>query len=218
MYTSGSTGRPKGSPVPHHNVVRLLRGTEDWYRFGPDDIWSCFHSYAFDFSVWEMWGALCTGGRAVVVPRTVARTPEVFANLLIETGVTVLNQTPTAFEVLTRAVLSQRLELPDLRFVIFGGEALEPRKLEPWFNCFGPERPQLINMYGITETTVHVTWQPVTLEMQKVGTSIIGIPIPDLCVNVVDRYLQPAPISVSGEMVVGGAGLCRGYLGRSGLT
>ncbi|WP_209015743.1 non-ribosomal peptide synthetase [Roseibium sp. RKSG952] len=218
IYTSGSTGRPKGSLLPHHNVVRLLKATEERFQFGQDDVWSCFHSCAFDFSVWEMWGALCTGGKAVIVPRTVARTPEAFASLLQQAGVTVLNQTPTAFDGLTRVALENEFLFPDLRLVIFGGEALEPRKLKPWFDRFGDAQPKLVNMYGITETTVHVTWAQLTRESLKSGASGIGMPIQDLCVYVLDAHLEPVPVGVPGEMFVGGAGLCRGYLKRSDLT
>ncbi|MTH94697.1 AMP-binding protein, partial [Roseibium sp. RKSG952] len=218
LYTSGSTGRPKGCLLQHHNVVRLMRATDDWFRFRPGDVWSCFHSYAFDFSVWEIWGALSTGGTAVIVPRAVAQDPEAFVGLVAQSGVTVLNQTPTAFESLMRVILEKDLVLPDLRLVIFGGEALEPSRLRGWFTRFGDNHLQLVNMYGITETTVHVTYDVVRAESVEQVMSGIGVPIPDLSVYVLDPHLQPVPIGVVGEMFVGGAGLCRGYLGRPGLT
>ncbi|MFI9008491.1 non-ribosomal peptide synthase/polyketide synthase [Actinosynnema sp. NPDC053489] len=200
IYTSGSTGRPKGVVVPHSNVVRLFSGTDHWFGFGPDDVWTLFHSYAFDFSVWELWGPLLHGGRLVVVPYEVSRSPREFARLVTDEGVTVLNQTPSAFYQLLE-------EAPDLavRYVIFGGEALDVRKLAPWRGSGA-----LINMYGITETTVHVTWTP--------ADGSIGVPIPDLRVYVLDDELQPVAPGVVGEMYVAGPGVARGYLNRGGLT
>ncbi len=211
IYTSGSTGRPKGTLITHGNVTRLFDATEAWFGFDERDVWTLFHSYAFDFSVWEIWGALLYGGRLVVVPWEVSRSPEGFLDLLVRERVTVLNQTPSAFAQLARS----ESDLPDLRLVIFGGEALDPASLEPWFERHGDERPRLVNMYGITETTVHVTYRPLSRGERR---SVIGEPIPDLSLSVLDRNLLPAPIGVPGELVVGGAGLARGYLGRPELT
>ncbi|WP_244327648.1 non-ribosomal peptide synthetase [Roseibium sp. RKSG952] len=218
IYTSGSTGRPKGSLVSHHNVTRLLHATCDKFGFGHQDIWSCFHSYAFDFSVWETWGALCTGGEAVLVPQEIARSPGWFADFVQLYKVTVLNQTPTAFEGFSASVLEQAMDLPDLRLVIFGGEALVPAKLAGWFDRHGSQQPKLVNMYGITETTVHVTMQPVDQTAVEAGISNIGVGLDDLDLHVVDPHMQPVPSGVYGELLVGGPGLCRGYLGRAGLT
>ncbi len=221
IYTSGSTGRPKGVAVTHANVVRLLRATEPWFGFGPDDVWTLFHSYAFDFSVWEIWGALLYGGRLVVVPYTVSRTPEAFHDLLEAERVTVLNQTPTAFAELMRADAdpARADTLAALRLVIFGGEALVPSSLADWFARHGDAQPRLINMYGITETTVFVTYRPLSAAEEQDGPgSVIGIPIPDLAVHVLDITGQPVPIGVPGELMIGGAGLARGYVGRPDLT
>jgi amino acid adenylation domain-containing protein len=223
IYTSGSTGRPRGVQVTHANVGRLLSATDPWFRFGPKDVWTLFHSYAFDFSVWEIWGALAYGGTLVVVPYWVSRSPESFYELLGQEGVTVLNQTPSAFRQLIRAEedaapanASQELAL---RLVIFGGEALEIQSLRPWVRRHGPQRPLLVNMYGITETTVHVTYRPLSLEdVQGGGGSVIGRAIPDLGLQVVDRSLQPQPVGVPGELCVSGSGLARGYLNRQELT
>ncbi|HWO61879.1 MAG TPA: amino acid adenylation domain-containing protein, partial [Umezawaea sp.] len=201
IYTSGSTGRPKGVVVPHANVARLFSATDHWFGFAADDVWTLFHSYAFDFSVWELWGPLLRGGRLVVVPHEVSRSPGDFAALLARERVTVLNQTPSAFYQL----IAERPEGLCLRFVIFGGEALDVRRLAAWD---GPG--ELINMYGITETTVHVTWTH--------ADGSVGEPIPDLRVYVLDEDLRPVPPGVVGEMFVAGAGLARGYLGRPGLT
>jgi amino acid adenylation domain-containing protein len=220
IYTSGTTGKPKGCMITHHNVTRLFEATQEWYNFDKNDIWTLFHSYAFDFSVWELWGALIYGGRLVVVPYLTSRSPEQFYELLKQERVTVLNQTPSAFGQLIQ--VEERLGVtPDLalRLVIFGGEALELHSLEPWFERHGDQVPQLVNMYGITETTVHVTYRPITLsDLQNASGSVIGVPIPDLQLYILDRHLQPVPIGVSGEMYVGGAGLAKGYLNRHELT
>ncbi|WP_260396971.1 non-ribosomal peptide synthetase [Variovorax sp. KBW07] len=217
IYTSGSTGRPKGAQLSHRNVTRLLAATDGWFGFGPDDVWTMFHSYAFDFSVWEIFGALCTGGKLVVVPFWVSRSPEDFLSLLRTERVTVLNQTPSAFGQLTRLPALAEGGLA-LRCVIFGGEALEPETLRSWMDRFGDETPRLVNMYGITETTVHVTYRPITRRDLDGGRSPIGVPIPDLGLRVLDGELNTAPIGVPGELYVAGEGLARGYLGRAALT
>jgi amino acid adenylation domain-containing protein len=220
IYTSGSTGRPKGVGVTHANVARLFEATAGWYQFGADDVWTLFHSYAFDFSVWELWGALLYGGRLVVVPYVVSRSPAEFLRLLRDERVTVLNQTPSAFRQLMLADEQARDAEPlSLRLVIFGGEALEPQSLRPWFERHGDARPRLVNMYGITETTVHVTYRPlVWADAEDATGSLIGVPIPDLELYVLDAKMRPQPLGVAGEIYVGGGGLARGYLGQPGLT
>ncbi len=218
IYTSGSTGKPKGTRVTHYNVVRLMQATEKWYGFNEKDVWTFFHSHAFDFSVWELWGALLYGGRVVMVPYLTSRSPEEFYELMIKEGVTVLNQTPSAFKQLIQA--EARLgagQKTALRYVIFGGEALEMQSLAPWFERHGDEQPRLVNMYGITETTVHVTYRPLSAADLESG-SVIGIPIPDLQVYILDAYQQPVPVGVIGEIYVGGAGVAAGYLKREELT
>jgi non-ribosomal peptide synthetase component F len=154
IYTSGSTGRPKGVMIPHRNVVRLFKATEEWFHFNAKDVWTMFHSYAFDFSVWEIWGALLYGGKLVVVPYSVSRSPEAFYDLLCAQQVTVLNQTPSAFRQVIHVEEHEGVN-PNLRLrvVIFGGEALDFHSLKPWFDRHGDESPRMINMYGITETT-----------------------------------------------------------------
>jgi amino acid adenylation domain-containing protein/non-ribosomal peptide synthase protein (TIGR01720 family) len=219
IYTSGSTGKPKGALISHYNVTRLFEATEAWYHFDAHDVWTLFHSYAFDFSVWELWGALLYGGRVVVVPYWVSRSPEDFRKLLINERVTVLNQTPSAFRQLIKAELSQPKADLALRYVIFGGEALELQSLRPWFERYGDGCPLLVNMYGITETTVHVTYRPIRqADLDSNQGSVIGVAIADLQVYILDPQGQPTPIGVPGEMYVGGAGVARGYLNRAELT
>ncbi|HVR99435.1 MAG TPA: amino acid adenylation domain-containing protein [Thermoanaerobaculia bacterium] len=215
IYTSGSTGRPKGVVIPHANVVRLFSATEPWFGFGTGDVWTLFHSFAFDFSVWETWGALLHGGRLVLVPPEVSRDPDAFSELLVEEGVTVLNQTPSAFRQLLERLEERRL--PALRVVVFGGEELRPELLRPWLER--PGAPRLVNMYGITETTVHVTCRPVDVEdLAPAVGSAIGRPIPDLGLCVLDPDQQPVPLGVAGEICVSGVGLARGYHARPDLT
>lgn len=218
IYTSGSTGQPKGCVLTHANVVRLFLCCESLYSFTSEDVWTLFHSISFDFSVWEIWGALLYGGRLVVVPYATSRSPKDFWNLLIEERVTVLNQTPSAFRQLMQAEPDIPLEQIHLRYVIFGGEGLDPRVLRAWFERHGDATPELINMYGITETTVHVTYRKLTARDVETGGSPIGYALPDLSVYLLDQHGQPVPIGTDGEIYVYGPGLARGYLNRPELT
>ncbi|MBV9109804.1 MAG: amino acid adenylation domain-containing protein, partial [Gemmatimonadetes bacterium] len=220
IYTSGSTGRPKGVGVTHGNVLRLFDATAPGFAFGERDVWTLFHSCAFDFSVWELWGALLHGGRLVVVPWAESRDFAAFRDLLARERVTMLSQTPSAFRALCRADEAAPEPLEHLRAVVFGGEALNYAALRGWLDRYGPRRPRLVNMYGITETTVHVTWHTVTgqeLRRETIGSGV-GVPIPDLRAYVLDGAGNPQPPGVAGELYVGGAGVARGYLGRPGLT
>ena len=219
IYTSGTTGKPKGVLIEHYNVCRLFSATQHWYNFDNTDVWTMFHSYAFDFSVWELWGALLYGGKLVVVPYLTSRSPDRFYQLLIDEQVTVLNQTPSAFAQLIQVDeqfgSDSRL---NLRYVIFGGEALAIPSLKPWFQRHGDSVPQLVNMYGITETTVHVTYRPITIADTKSQSSVIGCAIRDLQMYLLDEHLQPVPKGTLGEIYVAGEGLARGYLNRPELT
>ncbi|MCJ0905033.1 amino acid adenylation domain-containing protein [Rhodococcus sp. ARC_M6] len=223
IYTSGSTGRPKGVQVPHSTVAKLFANTESVYGFDESDVWTMFHSYAFDFSVWELWGPLLYGGTLVVVDYVTSRSPEQFLELLARERVTVLNQTPSAFYQLAEAdrLVSEAGAAPalSLRWVVFGGEALELRRLSEWFGRRGDVSPTLVNMYGITETTVHVSHRAVDAVMAAgASASVVGQAISGLQVFVLDRRLAPVPVGVAGEMYVSGVQLARGYLGQSALT
>ncbi|WP_051797358.1 non-ribosomal peptide synthetase [Streptomyces sp. NRRL S-337] len=217
IHTSGSTGRPKGVRVSHRNVAALLAATREEYAPGPDDVWSYFHSLAFDFSVWEIWGCLLTGGRLVVVPYDVSRDAEAFHGLLLREGVTVLNQTPSAFAQLVNTEAFRDGGLA-VRLVIFGGEALDRGVLVPWFARYPEDVCRPVNMYGITETTVFCTWHPVDRSEALRGSRSIGRPIPGWDLYVLDDRGRPAAPGVPGEIWVGGAGVTQGYLDRPELN
>ncbi len=230
IYTSGSTGQPKGVMVSHHNVVRLLSSAQRRFDFDHTDVWTMFHSYAFDFSVWELWGALAFGGRLVVVPYWVSRSVSEFYQLVAAQKVTVLNQTPSAFNAFIQQDVGARQNAMyasrnsasplSLRYVIFGGEALNFKALKPWVAHHGDDKPRLINMYGITETTVHVSFRRVSAAAieQASGASLIGVPLDDLAVVILNNERQPLPFGVIGEMYVAGPGVTNGYLNRAQLS
>ena len=216
IYTSGTTGRPKGAMLEHRNVVRLFFNDEDLFDFSENDVWTMFHSYCFDFSVWEIYGALLFGGELIIVPKEVAKDPRQFLPLLSETGTTILNQTPSAFYNLVNEDSKQAALPLSLRMVVFGGEALNPRKLAGWQVKY--PNTKLINMYGITETTVHVTYQEIDKVAIEEGVSNIGRAIPTLNIYVMDEQQRLLPPGVAGELCVSGEGVCRGYLNREDLT
>ncbi|UGA36327.1 amino acid adenylation domain-containing protein [Chromobacterium haemolyticum] len=220
IYTSGSTGRPKGVAVSHRNCARLFSSSAELFQFGPREVWTLFHSYAFDFSVWEIWGALAHGGVLLIVPPLLARSSDAFYQLLCEEKVTVLSQTPSAFRQLMAAEEANPREGDlALRYVVFGGEALDLSSLEPWLDRHGDDYPRLINMYGITETTVHVTFRRIGLpEIKRKLGSVIGAPLPDLCIRLLDDALQPVPPGMVGEIHVGGAGVALGYVNQPELS
>jgi amino acid adenylation domain-containing protein/non-ribosomal peptide synthase protein (TIGR01720 family) len=215
IYTSGSTGKPKGVMIEHKNLVRLFKTDKPLFDFNDRDVWTMFHSFCFDFSVWEMYGALLYGGKLVIVPESCTKDTKVFAELVHHEQVTVLNQTPSAFQVLQEYMTSEFEEIP-IRYVIFGGEALQPASLKTWNSSY--PKCQLINMYGITETTVHVTYLALNTQHFQSNISSIGKPIPTLSVYVLDAYGNLQLPGIEGEMYVGGEGLARGYLNNPLLT
>ncbi|MFI6729726.1 non-ribosomal peptide synthetase [Streptomyces sp. R-74717] len=214
IYTSGSTGRPKGVVVPHRNPVALIDATREEYALGPSDVWTFFHSSAFDFSVWEIWGALLTGGRVVVVPHDVSREPDRFRDLLRAEHVTVLSQTPSAFAQLLNV---DHTELA-VRLMVFGGEPLDARMLLPWFDEHPESGCRVVNMFGITETTVHVTAQTLTRGLALAATRSVGMALPGWHLYVTDPAGRLLPPGVAGEIRIGGAGVALGYLGQEELT
>ena len=216
IYTSGSTGRPRGVRIPHGNVTELLASTRGWAGFHAGDVWSGLHSAAFDFSVWEIWGALLTGGRLALADRDTARSPERLLDMLIREEVTVLSQTPAAFKALSQ--LAEAVPRLALRWIIFGGEALDFRGVAHWLTRAPKRGPRLVNMYGITETTVHVTYRLLDQDDAREGRSLIGRPLEHRHLYILTPDGAPAPIGAPGEIYVGGAGLARDYQNRPELT
>ncbi|WP_185150677.1 non-ribosomal peptide synthetase [Cytobacillus dafuensis] len=215
IYTSGTTGKPKGVMIEHRNVVRLLKNDSFLFDFDENDVWTVFHSYSFDFSVWEIFGALLYGGTSVIVSKETAQNPELFLHVLEKEKVTILNQTPSAFSSLIKQEQSSSVNL-SLRYIIFGGEALSPSVLKGWYKKYPDVR--LINMYGITETTVHVTYKEITWQDIQGETSPIGQPIPTLAIYILDKWGNLTPFGVPGELCIAGDGLARGYLNQPELT
>lgn len=225
IYTSGTTGQPKGVLQPHQNVCRLFSSTEKDYQFNHADCWTLFHAYTFDFSVWEIWGALLYGGHLVIPEQECIHDVQQFIELCSQYQVSVLNQTPEAFYSFLNELTNTSVTLPCLRYIIFGGDKLNLVQLKPWWERHGGQKTRLINMYGITETTVHVTYQPISREdclaREKTKVNLgspIGKPLLDLEAYVLDSKQQLVPIGMPGELYVGGAGLAQGYLNRQELT
>ncbi|HTQ18696.1 non-ribosomal peptide synthetase, partial [Mycobacterium sp.] len=211
IYTSGTTGVPKGVAVTHHNVIGLLEALRA--HLPPAGVWSQWHSLAFDVSVCEIFGALLAGGRLVVVPEEVTRSPEDFHALLVSEHVSVLSQTPSAFSALQTADPGQQLAL---EAVLFAGEALQPPRLRTWLQH--PGSPRMFNLYGTTETTVHASVREIVAADADSTDSPIGVPLAHLGFFVLDGWLRPVSAGVVGELYVAGAGVAAGYLGRAGLT
>ncbi|MHC3002885.1 amino acid adenylation domain-containing protein, partial [Gordonia sp. GN26] len=218
IYTSGSTGRPKGVEITHRDVVTLIDAAADDFEFSATDVWTMFHSYAFDFSVWEMWGPLLSGARLVVIDRDLARDPRAFLDILVTEQVTVLSQTPSAFYQLIDARRGDRRELA-LRYVVFGGEVLSFDQVRRWYDENPSDTAQLVNMYGITETTVHVSFRALDRDsVAGTDASLIGRPLTSLGIHILDERLNPVPQGVPGEIYVTGGQLASGYLKRPGLS
>lgn len=219
IYTSGTTGKPKGVKQTHRNIQRLLAVTKQNFNFNAKDVWTLFHSYAFDFSVWEIFGSLLHGGCLIIPTYEQTRDPELFRKLIIGKQVTILNQTPSAFQAFMQEDLMSDEKKTTLRYIIFGGEALKIEKLALWWNKYEDHHPQLVNMYGITETTVHTTYKLLKKSnLISKEISNIGKPLSDLTAYIVDKHLNLLPVGIPGELLIGNAGLAEGYLNRPELT
>ncbi|PBQ12754.1 thioester reductase [Pseudomonas congelans] len=218
IYTSGSTGEPKGVQVSHGNVSRLLESTQRAFGFNAQDVWSMFHSIGFDFSVWEIWGALAHGGQVAVVPYDVSRSPASLRQWLADQRVTVLSQTPSAFRGLDEADRGNTAPLA-LRYVVFGGEALPATVLRPWVERHGDQKPALINMYGITEATVHTTFKRVLAQDLESAVMVsLGKPLDGWRLHLLDASQAPVAQGTTGELYIEGAGVAQGYLNREALN
>jgi amino acid adenylation domain-containing protein len=221
IHTSGSTGDPKGVLVGHAHVLAMLDSCARLFDLGPDDVWSMFHSTSFDFSVWELWGALSSGGQVVVVPAATAADPRAFAALLATEQVTVLSQVPTAFGHLTAELTERPLRLPELRHLVFGGEAVDLGTLRRFRELGVAPRTRAVNMYGITEITVHATFHPLPGQPEppaRPGATPVGRPLAHLDIEVVDAELRPVASGEAGELLLAGDSVAFGYLGRPALT
>jgi len=218
IYTSGTTGKPKGVMLEHTNIQRLFQSTQDDFKFDENDVWTFFHSFAFDFAVWEIWGALLHGGKLVIVPYEISRSPEEFYKLLGREKITILNQTPSAFKQIIEVDKQHKEKINSLRKVIFGGEKLEFSVLSSWYEKYNDTHPLLVNMYGITETTVHTTYKALYKEDVKNEKTLIGKTLKDLSCYILNKDNQLVPQGVAGELYISGPGLARGYLNQVVLT
>lgn len=217
IYTSGTTGNPKGVQISHANLLSLLEAAKVKFSFSCRDVWTLFHSYSFDFSVWEIFGSLLSGAKLLVLEAQVSKNPLQFYSILSDCKVTVLNQTPTAFREIVRLDVLERKPL-EIRTVIFGGEALCFQNLKDWVQMHPLNQTKLINMYGITETTIHVTYYEIKPEDLDNQQSIIGKPLSNLGIEILNCEGQVMPHGMKGEIAIYGDGLSSGYYKAPELT
>ncbi|MFB9471383.1 amino acid adenylation domain-containing protein [Nonomuraea salmonea] len=207
-YTSGSTGAPKGVEVTHGGLAALVAGMIQTLRLGPDDVQPAVSPLSFDAFASELWSVLTAGGTSVMVDRTTAEDGHALAELITTSGATVVDLVPTSYRMLLAAGWTGG---PGLRAVA-GGEALDPALAEQIL----PRVGELWNAYGPTETTVTSTLHRVRPhEGDRVP---IGSPMPGERAYVVDAHLRLVPPGAVGELLLGGAGVARGYRGRPDLT
>jgi aspartate racemase len=212
IYTSGSTGRPKGVAVSHRAIARLVLNT-DYAELDASDRIAQVSNCSFDAATFEIWGALLHGARLVIIPKEVLLAPREFAAVLREHEISAMFLTTALFNQVAR-------EVPDafasLTHLLFGGEAVDPRWVEAVLS-HGPPR-RLLHVYGPTESTTFATSHLVASIPHEAPSIPIGRPIANTRAFVLDRFGQPVPIGVPGELYLGGDGLARSYLNRPGLT
>ena len=217
IYTSGSTGIPNGVEISNFNLLSLLSTCKKKFNFNHMDTWTLFHSYGFDFSVWEIFGCLLNGGKLIVVDALISKSPSHFYDVLSEHNVTILNQTPTAFKNIISEDLIKKHTL-NIRYIIFGGEALHFPILKKWVDNHPLEKTKIINMYGITETTIHVTFYEVNYNDLENNYSVIGKPLNNLGIYIINSDGNIMPKGIQGEILVYGDGLSTGYYNNTILT
>jgi myxalamid-type nonribosomal peptide synthetase MxaA len=218
IYTSGSTGKPKGVLITHENVIALFESVKKQASFSNEDVWSLFHTYCFDVSVWEIWGALLFGAKLVMVPYEATVDPKKFYQLLAKEHVTILTQTPLAFQMVINEDSIYTQKLKQLRYVFFAGESLKLSTLKPWVAKYGTKSPSLVNMYGATEATIHTSYKLIEKEDIEAARDNVGKALYAFSLYIMDENLAWCPIGVVGEICIGGRGLAKGYLNREDLT
>lgn len=211
IYTSGTTGQPKGCAVTQANLCNLFLGSLSNFDFNKDDRWIMAHSYGFDFSTWEIWGALLNAASLYIPDRMEVKDSFKFYDLLLREKISILNQTPKSFDNLM-LVGEAKPKLKNVRYLVFGGDKLNIKKIGHWLE----ENPQLtaVNMYGITETTVHVSFKKITVDKY----SNIGNPLAGYALSLRNKKGAIVPDGFIGELFVAGDGVCRGYYGKEDLT
>lgn len=217
IYTSGSTGRPKGVEVTHDNLLTLIMSAKGYFDLQSKDVWTFYHSAAFDYSVWEIWGCLLTGAKLIIIPYWVSRSPDEFYSIVVKNKVSILNQTPSSFLQFMKTEKKNEMN-KNLRLILLGGEELDTEILKEWQKRYPLNKYRVENMYGITETTVISTSKKVTEEDILNGSRSIGKPLPGWYIYVLDSDLNLLPFDVPGEIYIGGEGVAKGYINQPELT